>query len=168
MKIGQLEIDLEELEDFVAKAKRNSYTNGTGKRRGNGGTEFHVFQEGNFHYTGSYGGSYQSFETEIVRWQKTDGERIWRMCHSGLMSRDYWGNSELKDKIFGFLGEMLMADFGYAFKGPSVYDGKDLKCVVKAEGDIQRFSGSRHITGTGANNVVLFSQNFLGGLVTPK
>ena len=70
MKIGQLEIDLEELRNFLVIAKKNAYAGGGVKKREIDGSKTFTFQEGNFHYTDNYAGSYQAPGNEIVRWQR--------------------------------------------------------------------------------------------------
>ena len=168
MKIGRLEIDLEELTRFIVKAKKNGYASGKEKRREADGSKTFTFQEGNFYYTDNYAGSYQAPGNEIVRWQREDEQRIWHMAYSGGMLPEFWGQKELKDEVFKFLKEVLMlVSFDYPFRGPLKYENENFRYAMAINGDIQRFSGKEWITNKGLSKIV-FTQNFIGGLVIPK
>ena len=169
MKIGQLEIDLKELTNFIVKAKKNGYAGGKEKRRETDGSKTFTFQEENFHYTDNYAGSYQAPGNEIVRWQREDGQRIWQMSYSGGMLPKFWENEKLSSLTFEFLKEVLMlVSFDYPFRGPPRHEIEDFAYnVIEVEGDIRKFSGTEWIYSKALEKNV-FSQNFIGGLVIPK
>lgn len=168
MKIGNLEIDLEELQNFLVRAKQNGYAGGEEKLREKDGSKTFTYQEGNFHYTDNYAGSYQAPGDEIVRWQREDGQRIWHMAYSGGMASKFWGNKELAQKTYGFLKEVLMqVTPDLPFRGPVRYKNEDFEYALEINGDVHRFSGAEFITNKRLNEVV-FSQDLIGGLVMPK
>lgn len=168
MKIGQLEIDLEELQNFIVKAKKNTYASGKEKRRETDGSKTFTFQEGNFHYTDNYAGSYQAPGNEIVRWQREDGQRIWQMSYSGGMLPKFWGDKKVSHSTFEFLKNVLMQIGPKSpFRGPGKYENVNFIYEAWAEGDFQRFSGKEQIISKKLEKII-FSQDFIGGLVIPK
>lgn len=168
MKIGQFEIDLEEFQHFIVKAKKKGYAGGGKKQRASDGSKIFVFQEGNFHYTDNYDGSYQAPGDEITRWQREDGQRIWRMAYSGGMLPKFWGDEKLAEETYKFLKKMLMmVSFEYPFRGPPGYNTKDFSYLMNFKGDIKRFAGKELIRSKRLEEMV-FSQDFIGGLVIPK
>ncbi len=169
MKIGQLEIDLEELTNFIVKAKKNGYASGKEKRRETDGSKTFTFQEGNFYYTDNYAGSYQAPGNELVRWQKgEDWQRIWQMSYSGGMLPKFWEDRKLSSLTFEFLKDALMEITPESpFRGPKLYSGIDFIYKAKVKGDIQRFSGKEEIINR-KSLLTVFSQDFIGGLVIPK
>lgn len=168
MKIGQLEIDLEELQNFIVKAKKNTYAGGGEEKRLPDGSKLLVFQEGNFYYEDNYDGSYQAPGRELVKWQREDGQRIWQMSYSGGMLRKFWGDKRLSHITFEFLKNALRKiDPKSPFRGPDEYKNVNFIYEVWVEGDFQRFSGKEQIISKKLERII-FSQDFIGGLVIPK
>ncbi|MFH1310959.1 MAG: DUF5680 domain-containing protein [Nanoarchaeota archaeon] len=168
MKIGKLDVDLEELQHFVVKAKKNGYASGKKKLIEIDGSKTFVFQEGNFHYTDNYAGSYQAPGNEIIRWGKKDGQRIWCMSYSGGMLPKYWNNIELTKKTYEFLKKVLMdVNFKHPFRGLPEHKSPDFIYNMNIKGDIKRFSGKEFIHSKKLEKIV-FLQDFIGGLVIIK
>lgn len=171
MKLGQLEVDLDEFAHFLVKAKQKGYARGIGKIREADGSKTFTFQEGNFHYTDNYAGSSQAPGQEIARWQREGGQQIWRMAYSGGMLPEFWKDVELQERIFGksgFLQEVLMrVSLPHPFRGPREYHSNDFSYGVSIEGDIRRFKGWEWIDDKKIKRLV-FTQDFIGGLVVPK
>jgi len=168
MRLGQLEFDLHELALFLVKAKKNGYAGGTEKVREADGSKTFTFQEGNFHYTDNYAGSYQAPGQEIVRWQRQDGQQIWRMAYSGGMFPEFWGDSKLKEQTYSFLQKVLMqVTPELPFRGPARYEDNNFYYIMELYGDLKRFSGAEWITDK-KSETPIFSQDFIGGLVIPK
>ncbi len=169
MKLGRLEVDLNELTDFIVKAKKDGYASKKEEEREADSSKTFTFHEGNFHYTDNYAGSYHAPGTEVVRWKKEYGHRIWQMAYSGGILERLWGDEELKRSTFEFLKEALsQVSFRHPFRGPPAYhDGGDFLYVMKVRGDIKRFSGTEVITNKKTDKL-LFSQDFIGSLVIPK
>ena len=169
MKLGRLEIDLTELKEFVVSAKKNGYASKKEAKREHDGSKTFVFEGGNFHYTDNYAGSYHAPGSEIVRWQRKEGQRIWQMAYSGGMLQSLWGNEELRNQTFNFLKEALShVSSKHPFRGPPAYQNdKDFLYLMNVRGDIKRFSGTELIKNKETEKL-LFSQDFIGGLVIPK
>ena len=168
MKLGQLEINLDELTTFIVKAKRNGYAGGGERKRESDGSKTITFQEGDFHYTDNYAGSNQAPGQEIVRWQREEGKRIWQMAYSGGMLPKFWQDEKLREGTFAFLKEVLMqVSFEHPFRGPLEYEHGDFRYEHGITGDISRFFGAEWIRNKKLDTVV-FSQDFIGGLVVPK
>jgi hypothetical protein len=168
MRIGQFEINLEELTGFIVKAKKNAYAGGGEEKRLADGSKLLVFQEGNFYYEDNYDGRYQAPGRELVKWQKEDGQRLWQMSYSGGMYPKHWGDEELSHLTFKFLKNALMkVNPSSPFRGPNGYKNVDFIYKMEVEGNIQEFSGKEHILSKKLERII-FSQNFEGGLVIPK
>lgn len=185
IKLGNLEVDLRELAQFIAKAKKNCYA-GNGKEGWTeDGSKILTFQEGDFHCTDNYDGFYQASGSKIVRWQKPNGQRIWQMNYAGGMYEEFWGNKELAKQTFGFLKEVLMqVTPENPFRGPKEYNSKkplfcnlvdkemtfNYECRIEISrditSDIKSFNGWEKISVPEVAD--LFFQNFNGGLVIPK
>lgn len=169
MKIGKLEVHLGELARFIAEAKKNCYAGNGKEEKAKDGSKVLTFQEGDFHYTDNYDGFYQAPGSEIVRWQKADGQRIWQMSYSGGMIQDYWGAAETFSKgIFIFLKEVLSRVTPQRpFRGPESFDRKPYFYDDNLIGDLRGFSGEEEI-GDADFDKIVFRQNYIGGLVIPK
>ena len=170
IKLGKLEINLEELRDFIVEGKKSGYA-GDGKEQiAEDGSRILTFQKGNFHYTDNYAGYFQAPGTEIVRWQESNGQRIWQMLYSGGMQPNLYGDKELVHATFEFLKRSLSkitkenpfrGPEGPGFSEGEFFYGADTK------GDLTRFIGHEKITNKRIARLV-FSQNFIGGLIIPK
>lgn len=168
MKIGQLEIDLEELQNFIVKAKKNTYAGGGEEKRLPDGSKLLVFQKGNFYYENNYDGRYQAPERELVKWQKEDGQRIWQMSYSGGMHPEYGGDKRLSHITFEFLKNALRKISPESpFRGLDEYKNVEFTYEVWVDGDFQRFSGKEQISSKKLERII-FSQDLIGGLVIPK
>lgn len=168
MKIGQLEINLDELTEFIVKAKRNGYAGNGKKRIEPDGSKTFIFKEGNLCYIDNYSGSYQAPGNEIVRWQREDGQRIWHMAYSGGMSPEFWGNEKVKEFTLAFLKEaLMMVSFSHPFRGQSIHENEDLIYTMEFVGNIRRCLGIEDIIDKSSNKL-LFSQDFIGCLTIPK
>ena len=168
MRIGNLEIDLKELTSFVVKAKKNGYAGNGKKRIEPDGSKTFIFQEGEFHYTDNYSGSYRAPGNEIVRWQIEDGQRIWHMAYSGGIDPEFCGNEKIKEPTLIFLKEALkLVSFDHPFRGQPLHENKDFKYSMEVAGDIRGFFGAEEIIDKGLNRIV-FSQDFMGDLVIPN
>jgi hypothetical protein len=100
IKLGKLEIDLDELRAFIVRAKKHCYAGNGEERRLADGSKQLVFQEGDFWYEDNYDGYYQAPGRELVKWQREDGQRIWQMSYSGGMLPRFHGNRELAKRTF--------------------------------------------------------------------
>ncbi|MFA4952902.1 MAG: DUF5680 domain-containing protein [Candidatus Pacearchaeota archaeon] len=169
IKLGKLEINLEELRNFLVEAKKNSYAGNGEKQIAEDGSKILTFQKGNFYYTDNYAGYYQAPGSEIVRWQKPNGQRIWQMAYSGGMQPNLYGDKELVHATFEFLKRSLSKiTKENPFRGPEgeSFDEDEFKywAYTSPKGNIKRFVGNEWIS----KGAIIFSQNFIGGLIIPE
>lgn len=182
VRLGKLEVDLDELRGFIVKAKKNCYAGNGEEGRLPDGSKILTFQEGNFHYTDNYDGYYQAPGSEIVRWQKPEGQRIWQMSYSGGMSLEF-RNESLAKETFDFLKKALkQISPDKPFRGPEplFFSSDNLSegdFVYSADTDISesfwrenftRFRGIEEIRHRKQRGFTIFSQDYIGGLVIPK
>ncbi len=168
MKIGQLEIDLEELTNFIVKAKKNGYAGGGEYLRLKDGSKIFTFQEKDLHYEDRFWGSIQAPGREVVRFKDENGQGIWFMAYSGGMHPEHWGDKRLSHLTFEFLKNALRKiDPKSPFRGLDEYKNVNFIYETWAEGDFQRFSGKEEIISKKLERII-FSQDFIGGLVIPK
>lgn len=177
IKLGKLEINLDELRAFIAKAKKNCYAGGGEEQVMPDGSKRLIFQDGDFWYEDNYAGWYQAPGRELVKWKREDGQRIWQMSYSGGMENKYIGDGELTKKTFSLLKRVLLqVTPEKPFRGPddsrSIYGGSgaagDLIYHNVTNGDITRFKGEETIHLISDKYPLLFSQDYIGGLVIQK
>ena len=173
IKLGKLEIDLEELRDFIVEGKKNCYA-------GNGkeiilpdGSKLLTFQKGNFYYEDNYAYYYQAPGRELAKWKNKDGQRIWQMAYSGGMIDFNKQDKKLAKKTFGFLKKVLSkVPREYPFRGPIFFADNDFKYYnriisLNGQNNLLRFKGDEIIYPLeGVHSV--FSQDYIGGLCIPK
>ena len=168
MKIGQLEINLEELTNFIVKAKKNGYAGGGEYLRLKDGSKIFTFQEKDLHYEDRFWGSIQAPGREVVRFKDEKGQGIWFMAYSGGMLPKFWGDKRLSHITFEFLKDALMQITPDSpFRGPGKYENVNFIYEAWAEGDFQRFSGKEQIISKKLDRII-FSQDLIGGLIIPK
>src|SRR3989338_6676711 len=181
IKLGKLEIDLEDLRDFIVEGKKNCYA-------GNGkeiilpdGSKLLTFQKGNFYYEDNYAYYYQAPGRELAKWKNKDGQRIWQMAYSGGMIDFNKQDKKLAKKTFGFLKKVLSnVPREYPFRGPrdfasiTVPSSKESftyrnKPSSDNLNNLIRFKGEEKIIrGHGSRFSCIFSQDYIGGLCIPK
>ncbi|MBI4116954.1 hypothetical protein HY449_04385 [Candidatus Pacearchaeota archaeon] len=168
MRLGKLEVNLEELQRFIVKAKKKGYAGSGEKIRLADGSKIFIFQEGNLHYADNYSGSEQAPGFELVRWQNEKGPWIWLMSYSGGMNPRFFGDEDLSKETFEFLKKALsQVSIKNPFRGPPNYEIGDFSYAMNFVGDFKRFSGKEQILDKRLKTEV-FSQNFNGGLAIPK
>lgn len=169
IRLGKLEIDLEELRDFLVEAKKNCYAGNGEEQIAEDGSKILTFQKGNFHYTDNYTGFYQASGTEIIRWQRPNGQRIWQMSYSGGMLPDFSSDKNLAHATFEFLKRSLSKITRESpFRGPEgeSFDEGEFKywAYTSPKRNIKRFVGNERIS----KGTIIFSQDYIGGLVIPR
>ena len=178
IKLGKLEIDLEEFRDFIVDAKKSCYA-GNGKETIlPDGSKLLTFQKGNFYYEDNYAYYYQAPGRELAKWRNKKGQRIWQMAYSGgMLNKDGMADINNKDekltkKTIGFLKEVLLnVPREIPFRGPRFFEKGNFryynhKIMPYAENNLVRFEGMERIWLAGRGNV--FSQDYTGGLCIPK
>lgn len=180
-KLGRLEIDLEELRDFIVEGKKNCYA-------GNGkeiilpdGSKLLTFQEGNLYYEDNYSGYYQAPGRELVKWKNKDGQRIWQMAYSGGMIDLKNLDKDLVERAFAFLKKVLSkVPREEPFRGPKYFASIIVPTSTEsfayhnkphsdAANNLIRFKGEEEIIwGHSGRFSYIFSQDYSGGLIIPK
>ena len=172
VKIGQLEVDLNELSEFLVEAKKTSYARGKAEVIKDNSKIF-IFQKGDFHYQDNYDGYYQFSGGEIVRWKNWDGQRIWQMNYFGGMSPELEKLckreelTEFTKRVYDFLKKtLLQVTPKMPFRGPKEAREMDLRYENIFRGDIEKFQGTENISF--GSNTIGYSLNYHGGLIIPK
>jgi len=151
-------IDINLLSEFIAKAKRSTFAEGSNKVESsrNNSIDF-LFQEGDLTYRDSYFGSIYDIGQEIV-WKKNTP--VWGMNYMGGMNKDY---KYLTSETFEFLKKCLkMVKPSLPFRGPEYFKEKNFEYVNKVDGDITRFSGYEKIF---YNGIEIYQRVYHGGLI---
>lgn len=173
IKLGKLEIDLDELAKFIVKGKKHGYAGGGKYRKLKDGSKIFTFQEEDFYYEDRYWGSTQAPGRELVKWKDEKGQAIWFMSYSGGMLSKYWGDEILSKKVFGFLQEMLLLVTpekpfrGFEDSG-RLSRNRDMKYFVSTNGKINNFNGKEIVLGRDGNGIMakeLFAQTYQGCLI---
>jgi len=168
-QVGDIEICHQDLAKFLVEAKRNCYAGSGQEERLPDGAKRLTFENGPFHYTDEYAGSLQAPGTEIVRWKREDGQRIWQMSYAGGVSNS---QQDRAGETIEFLKKALTAvSVGLPYRGPPRFERTPLVYDCNVGGDITSFHGEeRIIDETGKFGVpdLLFYQRFIGGFVIPK
>ena len=162
-----MNFELDELAEFLVKAKRETYAGD--------GTEIEIVErpgfkelvsrDGPWEYRDSYSGYFMALGQEVVRHQE---KPVWAMAYAGGMLSEYQENKELAHETFEHLKLALMeVSKDKPFRGPRIMDLKDgFKYFCNVDGDIKDFKGSEVImkkSKAGARTI--FRQNFIGGLI---
>ena len=157
-------IDLEELVDFLVRAKRQTYA-GDGKEitPQRPGFKELEYRENEWEYRDSYTGFYVAPGQEIVRFQR---DPIWVMAYSGGMHPEHHGNKNFAQQTFAFLKKaLLQVQKERPFRGPKRLFEGDYTYIDTSEGDVKDFRGTERIFYKGEE---VFSQDYMGGLVIQK
>lgn len=157
-----MSIDLEELTNFLVKAKTNTYASGLENNISSQRPEFDEleFKEGKWEYRDSYCGFFRAPGQEIVRFKE---EPVWNMSYDGGMLEEFHGDKEFAIQTFKFLQKaMRNIDPAKPFRGPSNFKDENYEYIMEIDGDIKSFKGTEKILFKGK---VVFVQNFMGGLI---
>ncbi len=172
MQLGKLEINLEELTNFIVEAKKSCYAGNGEEIILEDGSKQLSFKKGDFYYEDNYSGFYQALGREIVRWQKLDGQRIWQMSYSGGMLPGFLDNEEMAEKTFAFLKKALsQVKPEKPFRGPEDknFQEENLGYNAYTNGDITRFKGYETIKEISKDSwSMILLTDYIGGLIIPK
>jgi len=159
-----MKISLEELANFLVKAKCKTYAgDGTEVFPQRPGFKELEYKEGDWEYRDSYAGFYFAPGQEIVRFQ---GTPVWAMAYSGGMRPEHHGNKEFAKQTFTFLKKALSrVEVTRPFRGPENFHDGDYEYSDSSEGDITDFKGTERILHQGKE---VFRQDYIGGLILPK
>lgn len=170
----KLDFKLEDLVDFLFRARNHGYAGGAEKVKNPqrpGFKEFPPYREGDFEYVDSYAGHYYAPGQEIIRFK---GIPVWNMAYNGGMLPRFHGDTDFSKKVYGFLKKVLQTvDHKKPFRGPDKFLDLEnkFKYLNKSEGNITNFKGTEMILYydlPDAYNEVVFSQDYIGGLIIHK
>jgi len=163
-----VKLNLEELAEFLVKAKKNTYASVNKMKIASERPRFDEleFREGGYYYRDSYCGFFQAPGMEIVRIGGKDGTPIWTMAYSGGMIDRFYGDVAFAKQVFGFLKKALgVVPLQMPFRGPNNLKEGKWEYVNEVLGDIKRFSGHERILYNGEE---VFNQDYIGGIVVYK
>lgn len=154
-------IDMESLQKFLFSANKNGYAgDGNEVPPQRPGFDEIEYKEGDWLFHDSYAGHYFAPGQEVVYFKD---EPVWAMAYAGGMTFDHHGNKELTKKTIDFLKKALLEmNPALPFRGPEHYNGGNFEYHSEITGDIKDFAGNEYIESKGE---VVFSQNFIGGLI---
>ena len=158
-------IDTKELARFLVKAKTNAWAADEKEiEPQRPGFKELEFNDGDWNYRDSYTGYFCAPGQEIVRYQNIP---VWAMAYDGGMAEPFMEDRNLAKKTFAFLKRALMSvTEEEPFRGPSnLKDGAEWIYSNRFLGDIERFKGEEKIMHNGS---LVFSQNYIGGLILHK
>ena len=178
MIASNLPFNLEELAEFLVRAKKSTYA-GDGREvvpERHGFKELE-YKEGDWSYRDSYAGFFIAPGQEVVRFRE---EPIWAMAYTGGMNQ-LVGNVEFAKRTFKLLKLALsQVEPSAPFRGPAsrliCLDNFKYLNIVSGRRNIIDFEGFEEITcrlesfdGEAiVSNIPVFSQKYFGGLILPK
>lgn len=147
------------LNEFLVKAKINTYAGGGGEKRLEDGGRELVYEDGNLKYRDIYFGSDYFIGEEVV-W--SDGKVVWGM--------NYYGKTLSKlislEKIGTFLKKALkLVTKNRPFRGPNELVDGDFKYRDTSTGGIENFEGTEVIFYRGEK---VYELKYHGGVVNKE
>ena len=158
-------IDLEELAQFLVRAKKQTYAAGDINKVSPQAPGFKEFEytEGDWSYRDSYSGFYRAPGREVVR---VKGKPVWDMHYVGGMRPRYYGDEQFAKDTFTFLRKALMlVEESKPFRGPERLQEENDEYVCHGDGDITDVKGTERILFKGKE---VFVQDYFGGLILHK
>lgn len=154
---------LKEFNKFLGKASLATYIS-SGPELDSELTGFKEleFREGQWYYTDSYTGFFQSWGREVV-WFKNSP--FWTQLYGGGMEKKFIGNKKFAHETFQFLKKAMSAGEkidAFQPRGPKKFSDEDWEYECTWAGDISKFEGSEKIF---FKNELVFTHKFFGGLV---
>lgn len=155
-------INLQELCNFLVKAKKSTYAAGDIAKKiveENKSTTL-IFEDRDWKYHDNYFGGEPYGGREIVFYQ---GIPVYIMVYYG------WINEGVADfgSVYKVLqGALTLIPENKPFRGPKEYANGDLKYVNNFEGEIDNFSGEEIILSQDGKQ--LYKAKYMGGLVDQK
>lgn len=144
-------MDLENLAEFLVKAKKNTYASGTKNRE---------FSEGEFEYSDMYYGYRQFAGQEVVKYE---GKTIWVMNYCGGMHTGY---EELASETYDFLRKALSeVEVAIPLRGPEEFADGEFEYQNACAGTLECFSEWELIKYKGDE---IYSLSYHGGLIIDK
>jgi len=151
-----MDLNLQELAQFLIKAKKSTYAGGRAQTTGADKSKNLQFKKGKYLYRDRYFGS-ERFGGEEIVWQK--GEPVWLMNYNGGMTK----RTLDKETVFAFLRQALMqVSIEKPFRGPLSFVRDDLHYKNLILGDIIWFEGTEEILYRGET---VYRVEYSGGII---
>ena len=147
-----------ELEEFLVKAKKNTYATAGegGEKTLIDGSKSLTFEQGRFKYVDRYYGS-KTFSGEEVVWQNNKAK--WSMNYYGGLT----SNMKPAKEVYAFLKEaMKLLTVDKPFRGPDELVDGDFKYINKVRGSVEFFKGEEKIY---FKEQEIYHLNYHGGLI---
>ncbi|MFA5163204.1 MAG: DUF5680 domain-containing protein [Patescibacteria group bacterium] len=154
-------LDLKQLKDFLAKAKKAGYASGETavKAVEEDKSKTIVFEEGDFKYHDNYFGGEPYGGREVVFFK---GEPVYLMVYYGLVKEDI---SDFK-AVYRILQKSLsLIPADYPYRGPKEFSEGDYRYQNDFMGEINDFSGEELIEFQGRE---IYRAKYIGGLVDQR
>ncbi len=157
------------LENFLVKAKLNSYASGKEAKILHGGTKQFVYEENGFKYVDEYSG-FNPFIGKEFAWK--DGELVWLMNYEGRCGNLYAPNAQEAvppaGEIYKFLKEALRnISKKEPFRGQDKFRKDRFVYYNQTYGDINSFGGFEKIYWVWNKLGLITPRNTKFDLVTP-
>lgn len=154
-----MDANLEELAQFLVKAKQNTYASGGEGIKGLDKSKNFRFKEGEYVYRDRYFGS-ERFGGEEVVWLKE--EPIWLMNYYGGIIKKIIDSTT----VFAFLRKALsQVSSDRPFRGPNSYEEGDFEYKNSSAGDMKWFKGTEVILYQGET---VYRLVYVGGVLREK
>ena len=160
-----MEIDINQLKQFLVKAKKATYANESAKEitPERPGFKELEYKEGIWSYRDSYSGFYSAPGQEVVRLNE---KPVWAMAYCGGMTVGNQQNLDFAKETFGFLKEALsVIEPNLPARGPRLLCKSGWEYENKTNGSIEDFWGEEVIKKKAEP---VFFQRYFGGLILGK
>lgn len=156
MKIVKDQIDLDDLSEFIVKAKVNSYASGLKAKKLEDESNEFVYNEGNWEYRDRYFGFDPFVGQEVIL---KNGKAIWVMNYCGKILKDIVSANE----IYVFLKKALLkVKKSTSFRGPEKLEEENFNYRHISNGYLDHFHGVEMILYKGER---VYELVYDGGLI---
>ncbi|MFA7253470.1 MAG: DUF5680 domain-containing protein [Patescibacteria group bacterium] len=157
-------MDIPALKSFLVEANANGYAANEARiLPERPGFQELDFLKGDWYFRDSYAGHYMAPGQEVAYFKN---QPVWAMSYSGGMKEQYFSDDYFVGETFKFLKEALLEmDPDKPYRGPTNYRREEWWYMSKVKGEINDFIGNEKIYN---NNILVFEQNFIGGLIIDK
>jgi hypothetical protein len=147
---------MEEIKQFLVKAKQNTYANSTGQTVSSRPHSYDLeYSEEEFTYLDSYVGTH-SFSGQEIIWKNQ--EPIWSMNYYGNVLHSSFKSSFLK-------AALMHPTTALPYRGKEFYREEEYTYLMEVTGNFDKFSGSEKIF---FNDVLTYELFFHGGKIIDK
>lgn len=150
-------MNLNKLQQFILEASRATYASGDKsiKKKQKDGSTTIEYKNGDYFYHDNYFGGEPYGGREVIFLNK---KPVWMMVYYGSIHKN------ISTKIvYPFLVKSLsQSTLEMPYRGPSLYQERELRYENSFEGDIKNFSGTEKIY---KSDVCIYEASYAGGLI---